>query len=137
MWDIQRINNNFINVLSLLPLLLGIILSLLQVSTLLLRPYRSYYASPYLDYLDLGSSLRRSRLAADIAVTSIATENALRRSRIETDIALSRIGTENVLRRSRLAAELEVSRIDREINLRDSLRRLRAENEVDRILTRY
>ena len=76
-------------------------------------------------------------MAADIAVTSIATENALRRSRIETDIALSRIGTENALRRSRLAAELEVSRIDREINLRDSLRRLRAEGEVDRILSRY
>ena len=76
-------------------------------------------------------------MAADLAVSAIATDNALRRSRIETDIALSRIDTDNVLRRSRLAAELEASRIDREVNLRTSLRRLRAENEVDRILSRY
>lgn len=103
------------HVVSLLPLLLLLLLlalPLLQVPTPLFRPYR-YYTSPYLDYLDLSTSLRRSRLAADLAVSAIATENALRRSRIETDIALSRITTENALRRSRLAAELEASRITR------------------------
>lgn len=49
----------------------------------------------------------------------------------------SRVATESVLRRSRLAAELEASRIEREVNLRDSLRRLRVEEEVESILRRY
>ena len=76
-------------------------------------------------------------MASDLAVSAAVTESALRRSRIETDIALSRIETDTVLRRSRLAAELEASRIEREVDLRGSLRRLRAEQEVERILYRY
>jgi hypothetical protein len=56
------------------------------------------------------------------------TENALRRSRIEADIL-----TENVLRRSRIEADLAVSRRANE----EYYRRLRIEEDVDRILARY
>ncbi len=56
------------------------------------------------------------------------TENVLRRSRIEADIL-----TENVLRRSRIEADLAVSRRANE----EYYRRLRIEEDVDRILARY
>lgn len=49
----------------------------------------------------------------------------------------SRVATESALRRSRLAAEIEASRVAQEINLRDSLRRLRVDSEVESILRRY
>jgi len=56
----------------------------------------SYYY-PYSRVIEAESALRRSRLAAEIAASRVATEAALRRSRVEAEIA-----TENVLRRSRI-----------------------------------
>jgi hypothetical protein len=58
----------------------------------------SYYY-PYSRVIEAESALRRSRLAAEIAASRVATEAALRRSRIEADIA-----TESALRRSRVEA---------------------------------
>jgi hypothetical protein len=55
--------------------------------------------------LEIESSLRRSRLAAEIAAEQTASLVALRRSRIEAEIA-----ADTALRRSRLEAELAVSR---------------------------
>jgi hypothetical protein len=64
--------------------------------------YYPYYPYPYYSSsvaLQAEGVLRRSRLAADIAASRVATEVALRRSRIEAEIA-----TEDLLRRSRIEA---------------------------------
>ena len=45
----------------------------------------SYYY-PYSRVLEAESALRRSRLAAEIAASRVATEAALRRSRVEAEI---------------------------------------------------
>jgi hypothetical protein len=47
-------------------------------------PYYRYYSSQYsvTNALEVEGVLRRSRLAADLAVSRAATESALRRSRI-------------------------------------------------------
>jgi hypothetical protein len=59
--------------------------------------------------------LRRSRLAADIAASRIATESALRRSRVEAEIVVEEA------RRARIGAEIEAERYATE----DALRRSR------------
>jgi hypothetical protein len=46
-------------------------------------------------------------------------------------------GYADAVRRSRVAADLEASRVASEVNLRNSLRRLRYENDVDWILRRW
>lgn len=137
-WNWQINNFYFQHVvplpIRLLLLLLSLLLLPLQVYPLSLR-YRYY--SPYSDYLEAESALRRSRLAAEVAASRIATEDAIRRSRIAAELAASRVATESALRRSRLEAELAASRVASEVALRDSLRRLRIDAEVDSILRRY
>jgi hypothetical protein len=56
----------------------------------------SYYY-PYSRVLEAENALRRSRLAAEIAASRVATEAALRRSRVEAEIF-----AETALRRSRI-----------------------------------
>lgn len=43
----------------------------------------SYYYYPYSRLIETENALRRSRLAAEIAASRVATEAALRRSRVE------------------------------------------------------
>ncbi len=50
-------------------------------------PQHSLRYNPYIDYVDTEISLRRSRLAAELAASRLATEDALRRSRVAAEIA--------------------------------------------------
>lgn len=71
-------------------------------------PYRYSLAScrysPYINYIEAENSLRRSRLAAELAASRLATEDAIRRSRVAAEIEADRIATERALRRSRVEA---------------------------------
>jgi hypothetical protein len=62
-------------------------------------PYYSYLPQShrYVAAIEIENALRRSRVAAEIAASRVATEAALRRSRIEAEVA-----TEAALRRSRI-----------------------------------
>lgn len=62
-------------------------------------PYYSYISSnlSYVAAVETENALRRSRVAAEIAASRVATEAVLRRSRIEAEVA-----TEAALRRSRI-----------------------------------
>jgi hypothetical protein len=76
-------------------------------------PYKytsiSWRYSPYASYLDTERSLRRSRLAAELAASRMATEDAIYRSRVAAEVEADIYATERVLRRSRVEAEIEAS----------------------------